>query len=182
MRFNIQDWYLSKLKDKVIINHYGTITTPVIDVILESMEESLHITQLQNSVRKKIFNVFVECLQNLYHHVDNAPTGESVAGIANFGIIILTQDDSEFKITTGNYLKQERVEQIRGRVNQLNALTEEEVKALYLEILVFEGHTKKGGAGLGMLDILRKSGSRLDCAMYKVSSDYSFFSLEVIIK
>ncbi len=182
MKFNIQEWYLNKLKDKVIINHYGTITTPVIDAILESMEESLHITQLQNSVRKKIFNVFVECLQNLYHHVDNAPTGESVAGIANFGIIILTQDELGFKITTGNYLKQDRVELIRGRINQLNALTEEEVKSLYLEILVFEGHTKKGGAGLGMLDILRKSGSRLDCAMYKVSNDYSFFSLEVIIK
>ena len=64
----------------------------------------------------------------------------------------------------------------------MNALTDEEINALYLEVLVFEGHTKKGGAGLGMLDILRKSGSKLDCVMYKVSQDYSFFSLEVIIK
>lgn len=182
MRFDIQEWYKSKIDNKAIINHYGPITTPVIDAILESMEASLHLESLRNLVRKKIFNVFVECLQNLYHHVDDAPTGESVAGIKNFGVIILSKEKENFKITTGNYLQQEKVELIRGRINQLNALTDEEIKALYLEVLVFEGHTKKGGAGLGMLDILRKSGSKLDCVMYRVSQDYSFFSLEVIIK
>ncbi len=182
MRFDIQEWYKGKINDKVVINHYGTITGSVIDAILESMEVKLHLSSILNMTRKKIFNVFVECLQNLYHHVDDAPTGESVAGIKNFGVIILTKEDDFFKITTGNYLKHEKVEQIRGRINQLNALNEDEIKSLYLEILLFEGHTLKGGAGLGMLDILRKSGSKLDCVMFSISKEYSFFSLEVIIK
>lgn len=182
MKFDIQKWYNNRLNDDIIVDYYGSITGEVIDAVLESMEVKLNLSGYGIAKRKKIFNVFIECLQNLYHHVDTPPIGEDVVGIKNFGIIILKKEGDYHKIITGNYLNSEKVQKIKGRIKQLNALTKDEIKALYLDILFFEGHTLKGGAGLGLLDILRKSGGKLDCIVHKINKDFSFFSLEVIIK
>ena len=39
----------------------------------------------------------------------------------------------------------------------------------------------KGGGGLGMIDIARKSGKKLDFDFHKVDDEYSFYSLNINI-
>jgi hypothetical protein len=55
------------------------------------------------------------------------------------------------------------------------------LKILYKIILNNEEFSQKGGGGLGLIDIARKTGNKLIADFYKCNTDYFFFSLEIVI-
>ncbi|MGQ1891544.1 SiaB family protein kinase [Thermophagus sp. OGC60D27] len=181
MGFNLEEWYAHKLQGDVILKHVGSISPEMITHALEAVEENSQLKQQRLQTRKKLYNVFVECMQNLYHHVDAPPASLSVEGSPNFGIVIVVHDGSFFRITTGNFIDRSKVSFIKDRIEQLNSLSDEEVRLLYRDILGNEAISEKGGGGLGMLDIVRKTGNKLEYFLYPYDEEHVFFSLDVYI-
>jgi len=181
MVFDLKNWYTEKKRGEVVLEYNGSITPELITEALESIEANLNLKHEKNRVRKKVYNVFVECLQNLYHHVDLPPVSAPVEQISNFGIIILSKDGSFYRISTGNFVKKEKLNYIKDRIDQVNSLSDEEVRMLYRDILSNEEFSEKGGGGLGMLDIVRKTGNKLEYYFYQFDNEYIFFSLDVYI-
>jgi len=132
-------------------------------------------------VRKKVYNVMVECLQNLYHHVDEPPENVKIDDKDKYGAIILIKDGTFFRVSTGNYVKKEKINSIKDRIDQVNSLTDDEIKMLYREVLNNSEFSEKGGGGLGMLDIVRKTGNKLEYNFFQVDDDYIFYALDVYI-
>jgi len=60
-------------------------------------------------------------------------------------------------------------------------MTREELKTYYLEALGSSELSAKGGAGLGMIEMARKSGNRIEYSFDPVNERMSFFSLVVKI-
>ena len=56
-----------------------------------------------------------------------------------------------------------------------------ELKAHYLETVGSTELSEKGGAGLGIIEIARKSGGKIFNDFQKISETHSFFTLSVII-
>jgi hypothetical protein len=52
---------------------------------------------------------------------------------------------------------------------------------MYKFILNHQKLSAKGGGGLGLVDIARKTGNKLKYNFEAVSDDYFFFSLDVIV-
>lgn len=181
MGFNLEEWYTHKLQGEVIFKYAGSISPEMITHALETVEENPRLRQDRLQTRKKVYNVFVECMQNLYHHVDAPPAGLSLGGSPNFGISILVHDGFFYRITTGNFILKSRVNFMKDRIEQLNSLSDQEVRMLYRDILGNEGLSEKGGGGLGMLDIVRKTGNKLEYFLYPYDDEHVFFSLDVYI-
>ncbi|SFE77046.1 hypothetical protein SAMN05444380_11835 [Thermophagus xiamenensis] len=181
MGFNLEEWYAHKLQGDVILKHVGSISPEMITHALDAVETHSQFKHQRLQTRKKLYNVFVECMQNLYHHVDPPPADLSVEGTSNFGIVIVVQDGSFFRITTGNFINRSKVSFIKDRIEQLNSLSDEEVRLLYRDILGNESISEKGGGGLGMLDIVRKTGNKLEYFLYPYDEEHVFFSLDVYI-
>lgn len=181
MGFNLNDWYKKKRHGDVVLEYIGSITADVISEALNEIEESLNLKNERFKIRKRVYNVFVECLQNLYHHVDLPPKSAPVEQKENFGIIILSKDETFYRISTGNFVKKEKISYIKDRIDQVNSLTDEEVRMLYRDILSNEEFSEKGGGGLGMLDIVRKTGNKLEYFFDEFDKEYIFFSLDVYI-
>ena len=53
------------------------------------------------------------------------------------------------------------------------------LKVYYKEVLNNGEMSAKGGGGLGMIDIARKSGKKLEYKFDNVDNEYSFFSLNI---
>ena len=68
--FSLQKWFAKKHVGKVILEHSGDFTSEYIDSVLPKIEEGLIQCIEFENVRKKAFHIFVECIQNLYHHVE----------------------------------------------------------------------------------------------------------------
>ena len=61
-------------------------------------------------------------------------------------------------------------------------ISKDELKTLYKEILNNEEFSEKGGGGLGLIDIARRTGQELGFDFKKIDGDYSFFSLDISIE
>jgi hypothetical protein len=52
---------------------------------------------------------------------------------------------------------------------------------MYKFILNHQKLTAKGGGGLGLVDIARKTGNKFDYSFHNVNSEYYFFNLDIIV-
>jgi len=66
-----------------------------------------------------------------------------------------------------------------GKLEKINSLDKEGLKELYKAIIKNTTISEKGGAGLGFVDMARKSGTKLEYEFPEMSTDYAFFCLKV---
>ena len=69
----------------------------------------------------------------------------------------------------------------RRKLQKINSLDKEHLREYYREVLGNGAITEKGTAGLGMIDIARKSGNKLEYEFLEIDKYFSFFSLNVKI-
>ena len=70
---------------------------------------------------------------------------------------------------------------MRDRIEQLNYLSQDELKDLYKIVLNNDEFSAKGGGGLGFIEMARKSGNKFGFELLRQNKDYSFFVFEVLI-
>ena len=178
MMLDIYDFYDKMERNHILLSFKGDITSELLTSILQIMESKLENLQEEPKVKKKVYNVLVECLQNLYHHMDevDAATDRNRSAIFMIGKL-----DNQYTIMTGNDIRAENVSGLDIRLNEINALSQDELKEYYKKVLANGEMSAKGGGGLGMIDIARKTGQKLNYNFMPIDDKYSFFSLNIKI-
>lgn len=181
MSFDVNEYYSKLNSEDVLIAYKGNVTSELISNVLEVVEARMDDYSETSKIRKKVYNVLVESLQNLYHHIDILPPEIRKDFDEKFGILVVSRDKSQYKISTGNFIESEKVPQLKGKIEKINSMNAEELKDMYKFILNHQRLSEKGGGGLGLVDIARKTGNRLDYNFHDYDQDYSFFNLDVYI-
>ncbi len=181
MKFDIYSFYKKMEHNDIMLSFKGDITSELLTSMLQIMETKLENMDEQPKTRKKVYNVLVECLQNLYHHRDEMQTAAANDETKKQAIFMISKNAVEYNIMTGNYVKNDKVTLLRARIDKINGMNKEELKQHYQDVLSLEGFSEKGGGGLGFIDIARKSGQNLTYDFLKIDEDYSFFSLYIKI-
>lgn len=169
--------------NNILLSFKGDITTELMSSILQIMEQRLDTSHETPRTRKKVYNVMVECLQNLYHHVDPVP--KKVGEIENddkSAIFMIGLDESGYRIITGNYVQSNRATDLKDKLEDINSREPEGLRDLYKEILNNDQRTGKGGSGLGMVDIARKTGQKLGYDFTPINKEYTFFTLNINVE
>jgi len=73
------------------------------------------------------------------------------------------------------------VRELEEKLTRINRSTPEEIKELYKEILNHQEITEKGLGGLGLLDIARKTGHRIDIRFRKYDNHNTAFRLTAMV-
>ena len=181
MSFDINEFYKSLNKDEILLTYKGSITSELINGILEDVENKMLEAGEDSKIRKKVYNVLVEALQNLYHHVDELPNGVKEEFEPKFGILVITKVKEDYRIVTGNFINTRKIKFLKDKIDKINSLTKDELKDMYKFILNHQKITEKGGGGLGLVDIARKTGNKLDYSFKNFNNDYYFFVLDILI-
>jgi hypothetical protein len=179
----IYNLYKALEEESILLSFKGVFTSDLLTSILQIMESKLSNFEESPKIKKKVFNVLVECLQNLHHHIDDGTTiqdGDDFADVQS-ALLIITRVDGCFFIRTGNYILKKRSGELEQRIKKINGLDKKGLKLYYQEVLNDGMRSQKGTAGLGMIDIARKSGNKLDYQFLDVGSDYRFFCLNIKI-
>jgi len=180
LMIDIYDLYNKMECNNIMLSFKGEITSDLMTSILHIMESRLENMNEEPKVKKKVYNVLVECLQNLYHHIDEVPKEHVDKNNSDrSAIFMIGIGDSHYSIVTGNYMVTSKVASFKERLERINAMTPEELKNMYKEILNNEQLSVKGGGGLGMIDIARKTGQKLNFNFVEINDQYSFFSLNI---
>ncbi len=156
----------------------GEVTQEITKAFASLAQKSLENADEDRNVRKKVFHVMVECLQNITKHTGDNTLEE---GITGSGIFIIGTHQDEYIITTGNTIKNENVSSLKNMLENINKLDKDGVKELYKEKLKESRLSAKGGAGLGFIDIAKKTGEKLEFYFVPVDDANSFFILRTKI-
>jgi predicted Zn-dependent peptidase len=165
--------------NNIMLSFKGEVTFDLVNSVLKIIEERLNRTEEDLKTKKKVYNVLVECLQNLCHHVEESGAEESYNN--KTAILMIYLNDTNYNVLTGNYISNKNVEHLKNWLDQINSVSKEELRELYKKILNNEQFSEKGGGGLGFIDIARKSGQKLNYDFIKINDKISFFSFQINI-
>lgn len=181
MSFDIESYLKEHNSGEIILFYKGNIDPDTINHVLDTVEDKLVQGNEQAKLRKKVYNVLVESLQNLYHHVDKVPDGFEDQSSERFGLLMIKKTENGYKIITGNFIKKENIEKLEEKIKRINRSSQDEIKELYKFILNHQRITNKGGGGLGLVDIARKTGNKLGYNFKEYDKEHSFFYLDILV-
>ena len=164
-------------KDNLNYIYRGVFTAKITDNILALAESNLVKKEDPRALKRKVYNVMVEGLQNITKH--QADIDEDVEN--NNGVFVLKKEYAKYFITTGNLIENDNIDGLTEQIEQVNKLDKDGLKAYHRKVLIDGKISSKGGAGLGLIDMARKSGNKLLYAFEKVDVKYSYFYLHTEI-
>jgi len=164
-----------------IFSYKGLIDSLNVVEILGDIEDTAEARGVNSSLRKKIFSIAVEGLQNLYHHTRDfivpGKTNEEIRQVQ----FSLSEDSECFYLETCNLLLKSQLKIVEEKINFVNQLTKEELKEFHRKVLTNNEISGKGGAGLGFIDMRRKSGLNLIYSVENLNHDLARFTFRVKI-
>jgi hypothetical protein len=181
MSFNIENYFSDLTTANTILYYKGNVDSDVINHVLDTVEDKMVGVSEQSKLRKKVYNVLVESLQNLYHHVDKVPDDFEDQISERFGLLVVEKVVDGYRIVTGNFVRVENIDKLEEKIKRINRSSHEEIKELYKFILNHQRISAKGGGGLGLVDIARKTGNKLEYAFKEYNNHYSFFYLNILV-
>jgi len=166
-------------ENNVKLIYEGEISHDIIKAFTALTENDLKAKKEANPTQKKVFNIMVECLQNISKHADCLEEVETKNGR---GILLVSETEKNYNITTGNVIKAENVKEIKTNIDKVNNLDKEELRELFKKKLSSGRISEKGGAGLGFIDIRRKSNNKLEYNFLEIDDKNVFYILNTVIE
>lgn len=160
----------------VVLSYKGEINEDLLESIYASMDRHFS-DDTSEKQRKRFFHVLVEALQNVFHHQSSVNLS-SLTSPDQSGFIILDQGNA-FQLITGNYVYNTAISAIRSKIDEVNGLSPDELRKYYQQALAESELSEKGGAGLGIIEMVRRSGNPLKYEFKTMNDTLSFFCLSI---
>ena len=172
----IYDLHRTMMEQNLILVYQGDFTQESTKSILAMAERNLDSSGEESAIKRKVFNVMVEVLQNVVKYSDEWVDGNVTHHTA---IFLISREPDKYSIMAGNPIRSANIKKVKDKLEQINNLEKEGLKEMYKNIIKSTTISDKGGAGLGFVDMARKSGGKLEFSFPEMSQEYSFFCLKV---
>lgn len=161
----------SELKsDDMTLLYSGTfsdnVTQQIIGLSGSYFESNPELIKLH---RKSGF-LIAECFQNIVRHNES--------DIENGYFVSRNAHGNQF-IASGNVIRTDMIADLSDKLDHLNQLSKEELKEIYLKTLSNDEVSEKGGAGLGLIEMARKTGNKLEYDFESIGDDLSYFYFQI---
>ena len=162
--------------DDMMLSYKGSIDAELISNILEMVESKASDRMADSRVKKKVINVLIETLQNIFHHGTPGPNQKS-----EDSSVMVYERGGEYMVITGNRTPCTRANELARRIDNINSMTRDELNESYRKILLTKQKSSITGAGIGFIDIARRSGQKLEYTLESIDEEYCYFSMRVKI-
>lgn len=179
MVFDVDQYIRKSISGQTVFSLKKSLSTSQITDELLLIDQALKHSNVLPKMRKRIFYVAVESIQNLYHH--KLPSQYVIDDLSRLCWFFISELDDSFCIITGNFIKDAEKEGISKHIEKINSLNGEELKELYSKVLTNKEFSPKGGGGLGMIDIARKANGLFVPEFIPYKDGITFFKLEITI-
>ncbi len=173
---------ISSIYDEMLSNgfslvYFGEFSHEITKMFTSMAESDMEKNSEERSVQRRVYHVMVETLQNMNKHSDDLKDDARVGG----GMFIIGKKNDVYYVITSNKVKREHKENLETALNTVNNATLEELKDMYKKQIKEGRISEKGGAGLGLIDIARKTEEPLEYQFLQLDQDNFFFILKVEI-
>jgi hypothetical protein len=140
---------------KEVFYFQGKFTSSNTEAHLRSIEKQLDLTKYSRAIKKRVYSLAVEMIQNMGHH----------------GMVCFNEGDSSFAVVSHsecihlisqNCVFASDTSKIAESIDALNAMSDADLRKYHVELLCDNDFSSKGGAGLGLVTLARRSDGRID--------------------
>ena len=140
-------------------------------------EAAMEHADAPRNVRQRLAYVMVEAYQNIIRH--RAPLAEGVARGCGRSMFLLRCHAEAQQVIAQNPVRRPELEELQSALDGLSGLDAAQLKERFLNKLSNEGPRERGGAGLGLIEMARRSGQDLRHEFRGLGEEAVLFLLQV---
>jgi hypothetical protein len=159
----------------LMFSHFGDFDTSKVENTLKLIESGVIESGDKRSTMKRVCGMLIELLQNISIHGARDSKGHMHA------FLIVAKTRNEYVLYSGNLILSEMVSPMRSRMQDLIALDATALRKLYIEILCNEEYSVQGGAGLGLVTIVKRAENNVRFDVESIDEHFGFFQLEISV-
>jgi hypothetical protein len=135
--------------------------------IIDMVQRNLDLIQEKVALKPMLY-LLIETLQNIERYSTHKLSSEDCA--------LIYMDKYNFYIYTQNLVDVKKVDALKERLDSLEGKTREELDKAFITVLASDKKTEKG-AGLGLIDLARKTHNRMFYELHHFDEDNSLYSI-----
>lgn len=163
-QFNALYAEYEKSEGEILLSYFGGLDQSLTYILSNKVELILEEHEHSRSIIKRIFSILIESLQNIRLHAFKSVVKEELAGI------IVVKFNGYYEVNVLNLADENARFILESRIDEVNALSQEQLKRRYMETMTDGVISDKGGAGLGIITIALKSKDKIVYNFHKISS------------
>lgn len=172
----LYEYYKELANDRLSFIFNGDVSDDITDGIIRITEYNVNNFEALAKLSRRISFIMVECFQNVVRHGVKVDEEEADKSSGLFAARL--RGDANY-VSSINLIDAEEVALLSNKLNQLNDIEKDKLKALYLEVLNNDELSAKGGAGLGLIQLARKAGQPISYDFENIDEDLSNFYLSL---
>lgn len=172
----------SILRDSsILISFSGWFSQGIIEELGEAIKKHMEAEKTTKSNIGKVFAIFIEQSQNIRNYTITKEQSCDYNRIANSGIVTIGKVNTEYFICSGNLIEIKDTVRLKEKLELLKNLNNDELKKLYKNEIRKEYQEGSLGAGIGLIDIARKSSKAIEYSLKPIDDKFCFFQLSVVV-
>jgi hypothetical protein len=158
------------MKEHLMFVYRGVVTNENSGPLLMLLEKEMETSEFGFVGRKRLFMFVLESLQNVTRHSNPVQH-------ADMSLVVYSKAGDGYTVTTGNVIPVSQINDLKIRLDEINRLDINEIRNVYRQMLSSSELSNKGGAGLGLIEMAKKTGNKLDYDFIPLDPDFSYFVL-----
>lgn len=166
-------------KDGIMMCFNGPFSHSIIEEMGTAIKNHLANENIARVAVQDVFAAYIEMTQNARNYLTrrDVPTGDT--GSAT---IMIAKKDDVYVVTSGNVVLREDIAELTARIDGINALDPDSLKKEIRRQLRSELPPGALGAGIGLMEMAKRSASGLEYSIRGIDDRFSFFTLRVQIQ
>ncbi|MFC2090665.1 SiaB family protein kinase [Bacteroidota bacterium] len=176
----IKDFYRKIHLDDLTLAYSGNFSDSMTEKIIELSESYLESHEKLSKLKKRTSFLVAESFQNVVRHSIKLTEDADEDGLNE--TFLLRFYDNKCFIASENLIENKYISVVESQLEQIRNLDTAKLKELYKAILSEGSFSEKGGAGLGLVEMARKTGNKLMHAFEPKSHGKSLFYLMLVLE
>lgn len=151
----------------------GNFNQNMIKSILSMTEKKMNSTEEDVIVKKKVFNVLVECLQNI------SKSSMMIEGAQ--ALLMIGKSGENYEIYSGNVIQKNKKGELKQILNSIASFGKDELKRLYKLLMINDNLFNNNSIEVALIDIAKKTGNNIIYEFKDLDESTTFFSLKTVI-
>ncbi|WZL72756.1 SiaB family protein kinase [Clostridiaceae bacterium 35-E11] len=165
----------------ILIIFSGRFSQGIIEELGDALKNHLESEETPKNEIYNVFSVFIEQTQNIKNYTYTKKDSPNYDRMLNSGVVCIGRSNDGYYVLSGNFVENKDLQKLTDYIDTIASLDKTALKKLYKEQLKKEISPDSLGAGLGLIDMARKSISPISYFVNKIDDDLSFFELKVIV-
>jgi hypothetical protein len=166
--------------DDLCLVYSGIFSDSMTDKIIDLSSVYLENNPELSKMRKRTSFLVAECFQNVVRH--GSKSNSTDTHYLSSGSFLVRFRENKCFIASRNAVPNDQVDELHKKIEDINSRSEDELKARYKGILAEGNISEKGGAGLGLIEMARKTKNKLHYCFDKIDNEFCEFYLMLILE